>query len=83
MRRDHSSVSTFVIRERVEWVQDRYSFVASRRSADTILETLSLLERWLGDEINSASDNPPHWPPRIRSLTAETFMRIHEQEWTT
>jgi len=41
-----------------EWVQDRYSLRCVPQIAGPILETLTLLERWLGDEINSASDNP-------------------------
>jgi len=41
-----------------EWVQDRYSLRCVPQIAGPIFETLTLLEHWLSDEINSASDNP-------------------------
>lgn len=41
-----------------EWVQDRYSLRCVPQIAGPISETLGMLERWLNDEINSASDNP-------------------------
>lgn len=41
-----------------EWVQDRYSLRCVPQIAGPIFETLRLLEGWLDDEINSASDNP-------------------------
>lgn len=41
-----------------EWVQDRYSLRCVPQIGGPILETMALLERWLTDEINGASDNP-------------------------
>ncbi|MGZ3723580.1 MAG: HAL/PAL/TAL family ammonia-lyase, partial [Bdellovibrionales bacterium] len=41
-----------------EWVQDRYSLRCVPQIAGPIFETLTLLEGWLGHEINSATDNP-------------------------
>lgn len=41
-----------------EWIQDRYSLRCTPQILGPIFETLSLLNRWLEDEINSASDNP-------------------------
>ncbi len=41
-----------------EWVQDRYSLRCVPQILGPVLDTLTLLEGWLNDEINSASDNP-------------------------
>jgi len=41
-----------------QWVQDRYSLRCVPQIAGPVNDTLTLLERWLDDEINSASDNP-------------------------
>lgn len=41
-----------------EWVQDRYSLRCTPQIAGPVWETLQLLQGWLEDEINSASDNP-------------------------
>lgn len=41
-----------------EWVQDRYSLRCIPQIAGPIEETMTLLERWLEEEINSSSDNP-------------------------
>lgn len=41
-----------------EWLQDRYSLRCVPQILGPVAETLDLLERWLSDEINSASDNP-------------------------
>lgn len=40
------------------FVQDRYSLRCSPQILGPILDTLSLTEKWLEDEINSVSDNP-------------------------
>ncbi len=41
-----------------DWVQDRYSLRCVPQIAGPIYETLQLLDGWLQEEINSASDNP-------------------------
>lgn len=41
-----------------DWVQDRYSLRCVPQIAGPIEDTLDLLEGWLFEEINSASDNP-------------------------
>ena len=41
-----------------DWVQDRYSLRCVPQIAGPIYDTLLLLETWLENEINSASDNP-------------------------
>lgn len=41
-----------------DWVQDRYSLRCVPQIAGPIYDTLELLEGWLQDEVNSASDNP-------------------------
>ncbi len=41
-----------------EWVQDRYSLRCVPQIAGPVQETLTLLQRWLEEEINSSSDNP-------------------------
>ncbi|NJM10199.1 MAG: aromatic amino acid lyase [Bdellovibrionaceae bacterium] len=41
-----------------EWVQDRYSLRCVPQITGPIFDTIQMLEKWLSDEINSASDNP-------------------------
>jgi histidine ammonia-lyase/phenylalanine ammonia-lyase len=41
-----------------DWIQDRYSVRCVPQICGPVRETLELLEGWLEEEINSASDNP-------------------------